>query len=166
MVLFMGLDKYIKRTKKFPLNLGRKRGITMRKWIENCKWKIQRWMYGRYGQDELSVFLVILSIVIWMASHFSRIYGLGLAAWLVLVWATFRCYSRKTDRRRQENIKFLRITEKPRNWFGLRRNKWRDRKTHRYFKCKNCGAVLRVPKGRGKIEITCPKCRTTTIKKT
>lgn len=138
----------------------------MRKWMENCKWKIQRWMYGRYGQDELSVFLVILSVVLWITSYFFQTYVLGVTAWIILLFATIRCYSKKIYKRREENTKFLRLTEKPRRWFRVKKNQWRDRKTHRYFRCKDCGAVLRVPKGRGKIEITCPKCRATTIKKT
>lgn len=138
----------------------------MRKWMENCKWKIQRWMYGRYGQDELSVFLVILSVVLWITSYFFQTYVLGATAWIILLFATIRCYSKKIYKRREENTKFLRLIEKPRRWFRVKKNQWRDRKTHRYFRCKDCGAVLRVPKGRGKIEITCPKCRATTIKKT
>ena len=74
--------------------------------------------------------------------------------------------SKNFEARRKELNWYLRVSEKPRAEIKLLGNKIRDRKTHKYFKCKSCKTVLRVPKGRGKIEVTCPKCKMKEITKT
>ena len=88
--------------------------------------------------------------------HLGWFYFLAAA---VLVWSLMRSFSRKIDRRRRELDRYLRIKKPIVNFFKLRRNKWRDRKTHVYFKCPKCKAMLRVPKGKGSIIVTCTRCR-------
>lgn len=138
----------------------------MRNWLNKMQDSMRRWMYGRYGMDELSIFLMCVGIAL---SLMSSIWDAPIAywlAWVLLVWALYRCYSKKIYNRSKERSTFLRMTAKPKNWFKLQRDKWRDRKKLKYFRCKNCKAVLRVPRGKGKIEITCPKCGTKVIRKT
>ena len=84
----------------------------------------------------------------------------------MICYSLFRVLSKNYEARRKELNWYLRWSEKPKAELKLLGNKFRDRKTHKYFKCKECKTVLRVPKGRGKIEITCPKCRMKMIKKT
>lgn len=138
----------------------------MRRLLENWKWKLQRFMYGRYGMDELTAAATFFSLLLWLISVWFSLRYLNTVAFAIMVWACWRCYSKNIPNRRKENDTFLRLVRKPKNWFGLQRNRWRDRKTHRYFRCSSCKAVLRVPKGRGMIEVTCPKCKTAMRKKT
>ena len=138
----------------------------MRRLLENWKWKLQRFLYGRYGMDELTATATFVSLALWFLALLFSIRYLSTAAFVIMLWACWRCYSKNIPKRRQENDTFLRAVQKPKNWFGLQKNCWRDRKTHKYFHCSSCKTVLRVPKGRGMIEITCPKCRTVMRKKT
>ncbi len=126
--------------------------------------RLQRWMYGRYGYDEFSRFLSIVSFILILASLLFA--PLLIPAWGLMLWSTFRGFSKKLDKRRRERDTYLRVMGKLKAPFRLMKNKHRDRKTHRYFKCKACKAVLRVPKGKGEIVITCPKCQNKIAKKT
>jgi hypothetical protein len=123
-------------------------------------------MYGRYGNDDLTKFLLILGLVFMVISWFPHLGWFYFLAAAVLVWSLMRSFSRKIDRRRRELDRYLRIKKPIVNFFKLRRNKWRDRKTHVYFKCKKCKAVLRVPRGKGSIIVTCAKCGDRIEKKT
>ncbi len=135
----------------------------------NIKWKLASWASGRYGSDRLNKHLVWLSILMWILSIlFSRsvwrLIPLTLG-WSALLFSTFRMFSRNIYARQRELSRYEKVTEKPFRFFKLQKNKWHDRKTHKYFRC-SCGAALRVPKGRGEIVITCPKCKKQLCKKT
>jgi len=117
---------------------------------------LRRFMEGRYGTDKLNltilgagVVLCILSALIPAASLVLTVASYGL-----LAWAMFRTLSRNTYQRYQENRKYLRLLDR-----------LKDRQ-HRYFECPRCHQTVRVPRGKGKISITCPKCREKFIKKT
>lgn len=128
--------------------------------------KIQQFMAGRYGSDKFTIFLSIVGLILAFLGNFRELrffYFIGLG---VIIYSLFRAMSKNFEARRKELNWFLRWSEKPRAEFKLLGNKWRDRKTHRYFKCKSCKTVLRVPVGRGKIEVTCPKCKMKEIRKT
>ena len=116
-------------------------------------------MYGRYGNDDLTKFLLIFALILMVVSwipHLGWVYFLAAA---VLVWSLMRSFSRKFERRRRELECYLKIKRPIVNFFKLSRNKWRDRKTHVYFKCKKCKAVLRVPRGKGSIVVICTRCK-------
>ncbi len=133
------------------------------------KQKIARFMYGRYGMDQLSRFLTFFTLVLLIISMFSGrglkdvLFVLALAS---VIYSYFRTFSRKLDKRRKENEKYLRIKSSFTGWFSLRRDMWRQRKEFKFFKCPSCKAVLRVPKGKGKIRVVCKKCGTAFEKKT
>ena len=138
----------------------------MRRWLEKLNYTLGRWMYGRYGHDALSRFLVIASLVLAFLSCFPYLGVLYLLAFILIVFSLFRTFSKNHEKRRRELAAYTRISSKVSGWFSRRKRQWKERKTHRYFKCKTCKTVMRVPKGRGKIKISCPKCRAETIKKT
>ena len=115
-------------------------------------------MYGRYGNDALTNFLLVVGLILMIISWIPHLWWIYFLAAAVLVWSLTRSFSRKIDRRRRELNRYLRIQKPIVNFFKLTRNKWRDRKTHVYFKCKKCKAVLRVPKGKGAIIVTCTRC--------
>lgn len=118
---------------------------------------IQRLLYGRYGWDQLNFCLTGVALVLYLLDLFldaSPLYFLYLLCILVVL---FRVLSRNYARRRAENAKFLTVAGPAIRWFKLQRTIHRD-KEHRYFKCPNCGQQLRVPRGKGKIFITCRNC--------
>ncbi len=139
----------------------------MRGWFARMGQRLARFMYGRYGTDELNRFLTVLSLILVLLAVIPLpfFWTLYFPALVLLTWSNLRCFSRKIDKRRRENARFLRMRRPFTDFRRLQKNKRRDRKTHRYFKCKKCKAVLRVPRGRGKIDITCPRCSTITVKK-
>ena len=118
---------------------------------------IQRFMYGRYGNDQLNLFLMGLYLLFYLISLFVRFKLFYLAGFVLLAWALFRMLSHNIERRRSENLRFLRAANPILSWLRLRRTIRRD-KEHVYFKCPSCGQHLRVPRGRGNITVTCRSC--------
>lgn len=117
----------------------------------------QRFMYGRYGNDQLNTALVVLYLILWlleMITHFSLF---GLLSTILVFVVLFRMLSRNLYKRREENVKFLRKADPAIRWYRLQRTMRRD-KDHIYFKCPNCSQQLRVPRGKGKITVTCRSC--------
>ena len=121
---------------------------------------LARFFYGRYGNDTLNKFLMVLYLIcvvtVSILSLFIQSALFTLIAWSVtmgiFVWSFYRTMSRNILKRRRENERFC-------GFFKLRRNKFRDRKTHVYRKCPNCKVVLRLPKAKGKHFVNCPKCK-------
>lgn len=126
--------------------------------------KLYRFMQGRYGADQLNRFLMILVIICFVISLFGvRIfYVLGIA---LLIYAYFRIFSRNVYKRREENSAYLRYEYKVRQRFLTWKRDMRQRKTHHIYRCPSCRQKIRVPRGKGRIEIRCPKCSQTFIKK-
>lgn len=123
-------------------------------------------MYGRYGVDELCYVLVILGMVFTFTARVSGIIWFQIPAYLALIWAIFRIFSKNQKARSGERAAFLKVWNPVKKWFRLQYNRIRDIKTHRYFTCPNCKNTLRVPKGKGEITITCPVCKAKFDKKT
>ena len=119
---------------------------------------LRRFMAGRYGTDKLNTYILALGVIFCLVSMFfpTAVGKLFLTAlsYFFLIWAMFRTFSRNTYRRYQENRKFLSLL-----------NRLKDRQ-HRYFNCPKCRQQVRVPRGKGKISITCPKCGDRFIRKT
>ena len=118
---------------------------------------IQRFFYGRYGWDALNLFLMGLALVLYVLDFFVDGPVLYVLYTILLLLALFRMLSRNFARRRAENAKFMVVAGPAIRWVKLRRTIRRD-KEHRYFKCPNCGQQLRVPRGKGRITITCRNC--------
>lgn len=118
---------------------------------------IRRFMYGRYGNDQLNLFLMGLYLLLYLVFMFTRLDLLYIASFALLACTLFRLLSRNMGRRRAENLRFMRAAGPLLSWLRLRRTIRRD-KEHVYFKCPSCGQQLRVPRGRGKITVTCRSC--------
>lgn len=132
----------------------------MKKWIESLRIKLKRFMYGRYGHDELSRFLLIVSFVFILLGsirYLSFLLAPALGAW---GWALYRAFSRNRYDRQNELYKYIQIKNSVKQKFKLIKAMWRDRKTHRFYKCPYCKAVIRITKpGKGRtISIHCPHC--------
>ncbi|MBP3305208.1 MAG: hypothetical protein J6L24_04490 [Oscillospiraceae bacterium] len=119
---------------------------------------IRNFMAGRYGVDKLSTVILWVAVAVMLISLFIPVASVKLILMVVynalMFWAIFRSLSRNTYKRYQENRRFLLTLERI-----------RDRK-HRYFTCPKCRQPVRVPRGKGKIAITCPRCKERFIRKT
>ena len=132
------------------------------------KEKLNSLFIGRQGMDELSKFLfwvgmasLCLSCLIkWTVSSFFS--GLGIT---LLAFSFIRAFSRRLDRREMENNLFLIYADKKKRGLMARRERFAQRKTYKFFKCPGCGTMLRVPRGKGKIHISC-RCGYTLYRKT
>ncbi len=118
---------------------------------------IQRFMYGRYGNDPLNLFLMGLYLLIYLVSLFFRLGALYWVSFALLAAALFRMLSRNIERRQLENSRFMRAAGPLLSAIHMRRAMRRD-KEHAYFKCPSCGQRLRVPRGKGRITVTCRSC--------
>lgn len=133
--------------------------------MSNFYFKLRQFMAGRYGTDKFNSFLVVAAIVLMVISWFTMpvIYTLSL---VVVGYAIFRMLSKNTAARSHENVKYLYYYDKVRGRFARYKTMWQQRNTHRFFRCPACHQQVRVPKGRGTIQITCPKCRAVFTKRT
>ena len=134
--------------------------------LTNIFLKYQRFMQGRYGVDEISYILLGISLILSLISNFDKLWFFYFVSVIPTAVAVFRFLSRNTNARYNERLRFIAIISVFKNKFIKIRNRKIDKKTHKFFTCKQCKATLRLPKGRGKIKITCPKCGNTMIKKT
>ncbi len=124
---------------------------------------LSRFMYGRNGVDRLGLTMIwaalLLDIINMLLREKPVVSGItGLVSGVLLFTALFRMFSRNLEKRRAENTRFMEKVWCPvsRRMAGARQQ--RMDKEHRYFTCHRCGAVCRVPRGKGRIVITCPRC--------
>ncbi len=124
---------------------------------------LSRFMYGRNGVDRLGLTMIwaalLMDIINMLLREKPVVSGItGLVSGVLLFTALFRMFSRNLEKRRAENTRFMEKVWWPvsRRMAGARQQ--RMDKEHRYFTCHRCGAVCRVPRGKGRIVITCPRC--------
>ena len=129
----------------------------------NFRQRLARFMMGRYGTDQLNQFLFGISFLLIVLSMFRvpYVYILGL---LILGYSYFRMFSRNIYKRQQENNFYLKHSYTVRTKISKFIGELKQRRTHHIYRCPGCNQKIRVPRGRGKIEIRCPKCSTTFIK--
>ena len=126
------------------------------------KQKIAAFMYGRYGVDELSrallvVYLVLAVVMLFIPNVIARMI-INAFSLVLCIFMFYRMFSKNISRRTAENQKYLRARRKIKEWFLLRHNKWKYRKTHVYRKCPHCGVQIRLPRVKGEHRCACPKC--------
>lgn len=120
---------------------------------------LSRFMAGRYGSDQFNIFLLVLAVVLMILNlFFIRNSFVSTVVWLLLIYNLFRTYSRNIYKRREENEKYLALLQPLKKRINIIKKNHQD-KEHKYFLCPNCKQMVRVPRGRGKITITCPKCK-------
>jgi uncharacterized paraquat-inducible protein A len=118
---------------------------------------LSHFMEGRYGNDKLNNAILGAAMVMVILALFIRNPLLNLilhgVAYALMFWTIFRTLSRNTYKRYQENRIFLKFFDR-----------LKDR-NHRYFDCPKCRQTVRVPRGKGKIAITCPRCKEKFVRK-
>lgn len=131
------------------------------------KQRIQQFMQGRNGPDHLGQFVQMVTVAVMILGMLFRLPGLY---WLWVIgfgYGIFRMFSKKgRNKRMQENQQFLNMRYRVIGRFNIWKKHMKERKTYRFYQCSNCSQKIRVPKGKGNIQITCPNCRNEFIKKT
>lgn len=136
--------------------------------LQRMRERMARFMMGRYGVDYLGRFLVYFSLGLIIINLFVRWSILYWIALIVLMYAYFRMFSKNTSQRYRENLKYLEIKNRVTGFFkgrGYRSHSGQD-PTKKIFKCPACRQKVRVPRGKGTILITCPKCKAQFQKRT
>lgn len=121
------------------------------------KEKLTRFMTGRYGVDALTKFMLYVAIAMMILGLFFRNGIFNSLAMVLLIIGYFRMFSKNIQKRYDENIKYWNFRNRFLSYFKVS-------KTHHIYKCPSCKQKIRIPKGKGKIEVTCPKCRTRFMK--
>ncbi len=127
--------------------------------------KMMQFMQGRYGADQMGQMLSAVSMVFLIISLFSRNQGWFLLALIGIVYNYFRMFSKNISKRYAENQKYLTMTAGIRRKIASWKSQLAQRKIYHIYRCPGCKQKIRVPRGRGKIEIRCPKCNTRFVKK-
>lgn len=126
-----------------------------------------KFMYGRYGVDEFGKAMLWAAVILSVFGLILNLIGLGffisfpcsIISTLLMIYIIYRAFSRNINKRVLENHKFLKRTAKIRTYFRFCKTRYNDRKQYSYVKCPNCKNYSRVPKGKGKIKITCRVCK-------
>ncbi|MCH5304167.1 MAG: hypothetical protein J1E41_04830 [Ruminococcus sp.] len=131
--------------------------------MQNFIYKIQNFMRGRYGFDELNLIILAVSLIVNVAARFTFNYTartvLRLVSLSLFVIFILRMLSRNCYQRSRENEIFKPFFAKTVDFFKLTYRRFKDGRTHRYYKCPSCKAQLRVKNIKGKHTIRCPKCK-------
>lgn len=125
------------------------------------KEKVAQFMYGRCGTDQFSRFLLILTLTLIVLSWFFNgvIQSIfSLLSIVSLVYCYYRILSKDIYKRQKENAWYLKKERAFLSWFRSLKDRWIQRKDYKFFRCPSCRTLLRVPKGKGKILLTCRKC--------
>lgn len=153
----------------------------------NWRDKFTNFMYGRYGVDQLSRFMLVVIFILCVLSLFVRGSFMSFLILLLIILTYYRMFSKNIYKRAAENEKYLKFIGKFKrngngynggyqNNYGNYQNNYgggytgsrantQDRKNYKYFKCPTCSQKIRIPRGYGKIEIRCPKCSTKFIRR-
>lgn len=139
--------------------------VTIPHEVENMQEKIQRFFYGRYGLDRLNQFILVLALIIEVINLFFRSFVLNGIFYVLILIYMFRILSKNIVARSIENDKYLRYKK-----FVIRRGKTfqsniKDRE-HKVVLCPKCAQMVRLPRKRGKLEVTCPNCHVKFEKRT
>lgn len=132
--------------------------------------RFHQFMQGRYGTDQFSGFLAWTALILWVIEKITKYLFLKwicmISTVVLVIYLDFRILSRNHVKRSQENERYLIMTGRVRRYLQKWQYQMQMRREHRIFQCPSCRQKIRVPKGKGKIAITCPQCRTEFIRRT
>lgn len=127
--------------------------------MKNLKWKLQNFMMGRNGMDDCAKYSYIAGIVLYVIYLFTGVGLLYYFSTLLLLYGLFRVFSKNVAARQSEERKLH-------DEINFQKMRFEQRKEYRLYRCKGCGRKIRVPKGKGKVEVTCPTCGNKEIHRT
>ncbi len=121
--------------------------------------RVTNWMRGRYGVDELTNFLIYVAMILVIINLFVRNYVLSIICAAIIIYAYWRIMSKNVAARRDENEHFFSGAMRPlRAWMRDPQAAFKEARSYKHVQCPDCGQRIRVPRGKGKIRVTCPKC--------
>ena len=120
--------------------------------------RFREFMVGRYGPDQLNIVLFVCALAARLIATVSGLFLFSLLSYMLMIMAFFRMLSRNIQKRRAENDVFLRFWGPFRHKFRSYKDRAAGSREYKFFRCPNCKNMLRVPKGKGRIQVTCPKC--------
>ncbi len=121
--------------------------------------KLAEWMNGRNGPDELGVSVTMLAVVMLLLNIFVQTFVLSIIALLLIGYSVWRLLSRDVESRETENVVFLDFVSPVMPWFRNPGGAMTELRDYKHLACPECGQRVRVPRKKGKIRITCPKCQ-------
>lgn len=128
--------------------------------------RLRMFMMGRYGIDQLSMGILILGMILSFIANAISSSILTLITYAMFGTCIFRMLSKDISIRQKENYKFLKFWNPIYAWLQIKYTIIKEIRTYKYFKCPNCKKMLRAPRGKGKIVVSCQKCKTKFIKQT
>ncbi len=126
--------------------------------LNRIRYKLAQFMQGRYGVDNLSRFLFGLLLVYLVVTMFLPFRFSSVISGILLVLLYYRTFSRNIPKRYEENQKFLRLRDRFTSRFRNFRSDWAQRREFHIYNCPNCRQRIRIPKGKGRIMVRCPRC--------
>lgn len=133
--------------------------------MNKFKQSLQRFMYGRYGVDQFGQFIFGVAFVVIILNMFFNSVIFYYGSLLLIIYGYYRAMSKKHSKRYSENMKFLGIKNQLLGKINQEKRIFNEKKVNHIYSCPSCKQKIRVPKGKGKIEITCPKCHTKFVKR-
>ncbi len=127
--------------------------------LNKLKASFMRFMIGRNGADQLGLFSLITALVINVLDNFLMTGVLSLIGMALYIWTFFRMFSKNVYKRREENIKFTAWYEKMKKLAMRYWTRLKNCREYKYFSCPQCKASIRMKRGMGEKEITCPGCK-------
>lgn len=128
--------------------------------------QLRKFMYGRYGLDQLSRAIMYFALALALIASFTRSRVLVSLAYLAIIYALFRILSKNIQKRQRENFIYIDFAGKTKTRLKNFKLLLVGTKTHKYYRCRNCRQMIRIPRGKGKVSIICPKCRREFISRT
>ena len=135
-----------------------KKNVDWQQKMADSQRKAAEWLRGRQGPDDLAISCTYLALILVVINIFARTSWLGWLALTLIVYAGFRIQSKNLGARAKENASFLQAIGPLRPWIQNPKAAAAERKQFKHVKCTKCGQKVRVPRGKGKLRVTCPKC--------
>lgn len=126
---------------------------------QKFKASFANFMTGRYGADQLSRASVIAGLVLYVLTWITRITLFSYLGLALYIWSIYRMFSRNREKRALENQKYLHITGNFRTSVTQAKNRAKNSKEYKYFRCPKCHSYLKLPRGVGEVTVTCGKCK-------
>lgn len=125
--------------------------------MQNMMYRFARFMQGRNGYDRYGRFLLVTGLVIGLCGSVFRILWLTFAGDVILFYEMYRMFSKNIVKRGIENDHYMHMTMMLKHRYMAARKRLHDHANH-YYVCPQCGQIVRIPKGHGRITVTCPNC--------
>lgn len=130
------------------------------KWMADAQRRTAEWARGRNGVDALASACSNVAILLVVVDLWARTVVVSFVALAFLGYSWFRMSSRNVSARRAENERFTKAFGPVAAWLSNPVAAATESRTYKHLTCPSCGQRVRIPRGKGKVRVTCPKCHT------